>query len=445
MSNRESDRDPDFGRFAACAAALSALAVGLTALTAGADEPPSDKVDGAQQVAERAAASEAAQRKLDPEGDGRARREARKHASSIAGAARSFEPVEAASLPHDWVEAGLDIERAEREGDRLVQELSNGGKVYLTLDADLQEHLEKLYANRQVPHGGLALVEPQTGRVLALVSHSQSKPALPQLARKATAPSASVFKIVTAAALIEGAGVEPYEDVCYHGGVRHLTESNIKGDPNLDNKCANLRDAVARSINSVIAKLTYQKLDREDLELWAERFGYNTEIPFELPVEESKADIVEDPFERARTAAGFWNTYLSPLHGALISAAVANDGVMMRPSLIEAYEAPSGEVVHEFEPRVHRRVMEPETAEVLGELMQGTVDYGTARRYFTRVPSEVEVAGKTGTLSDKDPYLGYTWFVGYGENPAGQKAAVSGLACNKPQWQIKGTYAASEG
>lgn len=448
MQQPQEQSSPDFFRFAMCAGALSCLAVALTTFSAGADEPPQSAVERAQQSAERAAATEGALRRLDPGGDARARTAGQASARAIAAAARAFEPISVQRKPTDWVAAGLDLSKARRVGDRLVQELPDGGKVYLTIEPDAQDHLENIFARYPMPHGGAVLVEPASGRVLAMVSHTRENPSVPGIARKSKAPSASVFKIITAAALIESAGVDPHENVCYHGGRSRLTKRNIDGDPSRDHKCAPLGDALAWSINSIMAKLAHQKLSRQDLQVWAERFGYNTDIPFELPVEMSKADVVEDPYERARMAAGFWHSYMSPLHGALIGAAVANDGIMMRPTLIDEYVDPDGETVYEFQPRVFRRVMAKDTARTLGRLMEKTATKGTARRYFARraeFPNDITVAGKTGTLSNKDPYLGFTWFVGFGRDAAGRSAAVGGLACNTPKWHIKGSYAASEG
>lgn len=447
MSDFKRQSKPDFFRFAVCAAGLSCLAVAFTSLSAGADEPPQDQVERAYRAAERAAATEEALRRLDPQGNAQASAEAKARAAAIANAAKAFEPVDVEVVPRDWAKAGLDISKAKREGDHLVQTLPNGGKVYLTIEPSVQEHMEQTLSNYNVPHGGVALVEPSTGRVLAMVSHTQKKPAIKEIARRPAAPSASVFKIVTAAALIESAGVNPNGKFCYHGGHSYLSERTIKGSLAHDRKCADLGDALAWSINVIMARLAYRKLSRQDLQVWARRFGYNTQIPFELPVEKSKAEFVADPIERARTAAGFWHTYLSPLHGALIAASVANDGVMMRPTLIDKYVGPSGRTLYEFKPRVMRRVMSKKTAHVLSNLLEGTADYGTARRYFAHrrsFPNGVQVAGKTGTLSNKDPYLGFTWFVGFGRDKSGDKAAVAGLACNTPKWRIKGPWVASE-
>lgn len=355
--------------------------------------------------------------------------------------------------PKRWAELGLDVSKARKVKGQLVQTLKDGSTVTLTIDPDLQEHVERVYARGRVPHGGVVVIEPSSGRVLAMVSYNHSKKRGEQIkgfARVAHAPSASVFKVITAAALMEEAKLSPDQKVCYHGGRSHLSERNIKGDPRRDHRCGDLSDALAWSINSIMAKLAYTKLKREDLQRWARRFAYNETIPFELPVAVSKADIVADPIERARAAAGFWHTYLSPLHGALIGAAVQNDGVMMRPTLIDSIKNPAGQTLYEFSPRVYKKVMRKDTAQALQKMLQRTATVGTARRYFRqskRFPKDIIVGGKTGTLSRKSPsYLGYTWFVGFAQDKklSTRQVAVAGIACNTPKWHIKGTYAASE-
>jgi cell division protein FtsI/penicillin-binding protein 2 len=425
------------------------VSIALGAAGSVAAGPPEDKVDAALSHARRQADIESSLRNLEttPEERG-ANNDARATAGNVAKAAKGFRPVDVRSLPSSWDAIGLDPAKAEVVDDKLVQTFEDGSKVVFTIEPDVQRRLEKMLDDYNVPHGGIVLIDPPTGRVLAMVSSTEAEPAIPDLARKSTAPSASVFKVITAAALIESAGVDPHEKTCYHGGRSRLTARNIKGDARRDHKCADLGDALAWSINSIFAKLAYNKLEKEDLAAWAEKFGYNTEIPFELPVEPSMAEFVDDDLERARSAAGFWHTYLSPLHGAMIGAAVANDGVMMQPSIIQSFHAPDGEVIHEFEAKVFRRVMQPKTAKVLGELMVRTTEKGTARRYFKRrrgFPSHITVSGKTGTLSNKDPYLGFTWFVGFGQDErTNKRVAVSGLVCNSPKWRIKGPYAASE-
>ncbi|MFB6263708.1 MAG: penicillin-binding transpeptidase domain-containing protein [Bradymonadaceae bacterium] len=445
------DASPDTdGPFAAPRALLVGLAatatIGLTALAAGARGGPDDSggsspqsaVHRAESQAHTAAAVEHTLDKLEDE-----------TAETVARAGKPFESLPVSLLPDNWAKVGLDSDKAEIQNGKYVQTLPSGLRVTFTLEPDLQQQIREVYREYDVPHGGLAVVEPSTGRVRAMVSHSQGRPRMPNLARRATAPAASVFKMVTATALLESGGIEPEDETCYRGGSSHLSAEHVKRRPEPPRNCRDLGDALAWSINAIIAKLAYRHLDRAELKRWAERFGFNESIPFDLPLEPSRAEIPADPIERARTAAGFWHTYISPVHAATMAAAIANDGLMMRPTLIEKVQSPEGEVLYDFEPRTLRRVMPAETAKTLADLLSRTTSKGTADSYFEHgrpFPDGVQTAGKTGTLAREDPYLSFTWFVGFGrmKGDSGSKAAaVAGLACNRPQWRIKGPHVAS--
>ncbi len=439
-------------RRAAILGVFACIALTLTALVTRAerkDRAPDAIVEDARRAAVRAASAEHAIDSVQQREHSDSKGERPSHQNGLRKLGELFGPLELSALPRDWSEAGLSLDRAEVRNGKLVQTLSNGLEVTFTVHPELQRHLERVYERRHVPHGGVTLVEPSTGRVLAMVSHTNETPRMRHMARSASAPTASVFKIVTAAALLEEHAISPSDETCYHGGHSGLTETNIEGNPRLDNKCADLEKILAWSINSAIAKLAHTHLSQDDLRRWARRFGFNSDLPFELPVEESEAEIVDDPLEQARTAAGFWHTYLSPLHGAMISAMLINDGVMMEPSIIDKVETPSGQVLQQFDPNPYRRVVSEDTADTLSRLLQETTRDGTADNYFqhrARFPRDVTTGGKTGTLADHDPYLSYTWFVGFGRHDADteHRAAVGALACNKPTWHIKGPYVASE-
>lgn len=432
-------------RGAALVGLLAALTIGLTAY-AGAEEPSepgaSTTVHRAIRGAERAAAARTSLDRLEESDPSTA-------AGPVGEAAKGIGPAKLGPLPEDWQEAGLSLERATLEDGAYVQTLEDGLQVELTIDPVLQRHVEEIYDDYDVPHGGLAMLEPRTGRVLALVSHTDHDPRIPKLARRSVAPAASTFKIVTAAALLESTDVTPHGTFCYHGGASYLTEENITGDPKNDSRCEELGDALAYSINSIFARLTYHRLDGSTLRTWAERFAYNREIPFELDLEQPSVEVVQDRLEQARTAAGFWHSYTSPLHGALMAASVANDGLMMEPSIIEEVRTSSGEVLETFEPRAFRRVMKKETADTLDRLLERTTTKGTADSYFARraaFPNDVRAAGKTGTLAKEDPYMSFTWFVGFARHrvASDRRAAVGSVVGNTPTWRIKGPWVASD-
>jgi cell division protein FtsI/penicillin-binding protein 2 len=313
------------------------------------------------------------------------------------------------------------------------------GRATLTLDARLQERLERSLEGYRVPWGATVLLEPKTGRVLALAEHSRAEPNRKGFALAAVAPAASVFKIVTAAALLEKGAADG--EVCWHGGKRRLDPKLLRDDPRRDRRCSSLASAFGHSTNVVFAKLADRDLDPATLRATAERFLFNVPIDFPRPVEVSPAHVPDDPFAAANTAAGFGAVKLSPLHGALLAAIVANGGVYVPPVLVEdtagvSLPLPGGAV----------RVVDEQVAAKLAEMMRETVTAGTARKAFRRPSSAlrgIAVAGKTGSLSDARPFRDYSWFVGYA--PADRpEVAVATLIVNDRLWHARASQVAKE-
>src|ERR1700724_2912329 len=176
---------------------------------------------------------------------------------------------------------------------------------------------------------GAAVValDPKTGKDLAMPGLGEGA------VTKPVYPAASVFKIVTGAALLEK-GVSPNDETCYHGGIRRLVGKLLQDKPNLDRRCMSLSMALAKSANVVFAKMAVKHLDGESLRKEAERFLFNRPI-WDVPVEASPANIPDGKLDLAKSAAGFGKVKLSPLHAALIASAVGNGGVAYEPSLIE--------------------------------------------------------------------------------------------------------------
>ncbi len=338
------------------------------------------------------------------------------------------------------------LEHREEDG-ALVADLPGDHTAILTLDAPLQASMEAYFARYEVPHAGLVALEPSTGRILAYVSHATGDPDAGDLALEASAPAASVFKIITASALLE-AGVGPATEVCYHGGSGGIVLAHLTPDPLHDRSCATLSQALGRSINVVFARLADEHLEPESLGRYASAFGFGEALPFDVATHESEIEIPEDRLEFARTAAGFWHTHLSPLHGALIAATIANEGTMPRATMVSTVLDEDGHVAWQAHPETFRAVIGRRTAHLVGEMMQRTVSEGTARRAFHDdhgrpfLPG-IDVAGKTGTLSEERPYRGYTWWVGYA--PADEpRIALAVLVVNTPTWRIKASHAAAE-
>jgi cell division protein FtsI/penicillin-binding protein 2 len=346
-------------------------------------------------------------------------------------------PADAAPAPPP---ALGDFELDEDSG-RYVAPLG-GGRAVLTLKPGLQARLERLLSDYRVPWGATVLIEPRSGRVLALAEHSQKEPEARGLSLRAMAPAASIFKIVTTAALLQR-GVEPDAEVCYHGGKHRLAPRHLADDPRRDRRCLTLASALGHSANAVFAKLADRGLSAELLRGEAERFLWNAPIPFARPVEVSRADIPDDPFSLARTAAGFGSVRLSALHGAVVAAIVANGGVFVPPEIVDSAEG----VPRPGSPAA-RRVVDERVAAALGDMMRTTVTEGTARRLFRdrragAAFGSLAIAGKTGSLAERDPYRDYSWFVGFApvDDP---QVAVASVVVNERLWRVKAPYVARE-
>lgn len=300
----------------------------------------------------------------------------------------------------------------------------------LTIDLTLQKQLTDILINYQTPYAAVVALDPATGKVLAMAEHSETNPELRGLCTKAVYPAASVFKVVTATALLE-AGVSPEQEVCINGGKRNVLETQLDDSPG-DLRCLSLSSALAHSANVAFAKLTAKYLDPLRLKAVTKAFHFNSAFTFPVPTEPSLAAIPEDTYPFALAGAGFGDVFMSPLHGAALAAVAANRGVWRSPVLFEADAA------------TEERVMPVEVAEQLTSMMEETVTSGTAHRIFAergmRVPG---AAGKTGSLADKKPFRDYTWFVGFAprDNP---KVAVAAVIVNDPHWRIRATWLGRE-
>jgi penicillin-binding protein A len=330
-------------------------------------------------------------------------------------------------------------------GRHYVADLTEGGHAELTLDPRLQTSTDEVLRAFQIPYGAAVVVSIPDGRVLAMVGRSAADPRLgaADLALRPWAPAASVFKVISATALVES-GVSGATRTCYHGGVSAVLLDNLVDIPAIDHRCDTLAFGVGKSQNAIIAKLVSRHLTAEGLLREGRSFGFGEAIPFDLPVEASHLDVPSDHLEFARAAAGFWHSTLSPLHGALVAATIANRGDMPAPTLIESAVDGTGRAV-QLPVASPRHVANAAAASEVGRMMELTTRIGTAKATFRNKRGQrylpIEVAGKTGTLAaetDRGP-IGYSWFVGYApaDHPTIAFAVILG---NSPTWRIKATY-----
>lgn len=327
-----------------------------------------------------------------------------------------------------------------RLGDRYAHLTNNGNYVFYTLDPDLQEFVSSLVNDAQASHVAIVAMNPRTGEILAIAGKSKS---VSDVEYHAGFPAASLFKVVTAAAAVEQAGVRPNTMVNFRGGTYTLNEWNYMPDPRKDTRSMSVAEALGRSCNPVFGHLGSRYLNGSILTRYAHLFGFNRSLDLEAPLPSSRASIpTADPYELSRTAAGFGDVRISPVHAATLTAGIANGGLMPRPQLIDRIVSPDGGTIHDTTPEMIQRIVQPTTASTLMEMMEHTTTVGTSRKEFMRGTTPTlgsfRVAGKTGTLRGTDPVGLNNWFIGAG--PTNNPQLAIAVITVDPRYSSKASH-----
>jgi peptidoglycan glycosyltransferase len=226
-------------------------------------------------------------------------------------------------------------------------------------------------------------------------------------------PPGSLFKvIVSAAALADGRTPETVVPAPKEFPLPNSTRviPNFNGSSCSPSGEQPLIDALTISCNTAFAQLGID-LGEDRVREMAEAFGLDGE-KFEIPlrVEASGIGDIEDDAALAQTSIGQRDVRMTPLQAALVAATVANDGVQMKPYLIDQVQAPDLTVIDSTSPEEWREPISEDVANQLTEMMVSVVANGSGRA--ARIQG-VEVAGKTGTAQVSPDVPDHTWFMGF--------------------------------
>lgn len=318
-----------------------------------------------------------------------------------------------------------------------------------SIDSELQKESDKLMKSYRPDYGAIVAMDATTGRILAMTSFQKGDETAPNLALRGTYPAASVFKIVTATAAVDKYELSPDTLIMFNGGNHTLYKKNVmNNNVNRWTRNITLREAFARSINTVFARLTFERMQPADLKEYAIRFGFNQNIKTDLPFDPGFTEIPEEKdFHLAEVSSGYNRiTRMSPIQGAMIAASVASDGMMRVPYIVDRARDDKGQIVFEAEPMTAATTMTKAGAERLRDLMGATVSSGTGRKSFRQILrsrkfEEIEMGGKTGSLQGDNPKGKVDWFVGYAIDGK-EKIAVAAITVNKEKWTVKSTHLA---
>ncbi|MGD2126493.1 MAG: penicillin-binding transpeptidase domain-containing protein [Desulfobacteraceae bacterium] len=300
----------------------------------------------------------------------------------------------------------------ENQGSKLTVETS--------IDSSLQSYIYRILGRSMTFQAAVIALRPDNGQVLALANYNKDgRREEEDLCLKADFPAASLFKIVAAAAAIEQRGFTPDTNLFFRGKRHTLYRSQLKEGRGRYTRKTTLKKAFSGSINPVFGKMGIYDLGQSMMNEYASRFLFNQVIPFDLQLAMSNVHVPEDDFGLAEIASGFnKRTLVSPLHVALITAAIANQGTMMAPWLVGRVKDESGRILYQATPSILANPINEKTAKDLKALMKDTIVAGTCRTAFRplrrkRLFKKIELGAKTGTINDSLDQYKYDWLTAY--------------------------------
>lgn len=332
-------------------------------------------------------------------------------------------------------------ENAKQEAMDAKPKTEQGDSLYLTLDARLQMTAYNAMAGYK---GAVVCMETKTGRILAMVSRPDFDPneigemweslndpnADSPLLNRATqglyAPG-STFKIVTALEYIKE-HPEEYQDYRYNcDGLLRQGNAKIKCYHGSVHGYEDLQESFQHSCNTSFANIGLG-LDIKKFQKTSKSVLFDENLPIEIPYSKSRfyLNSQSDEKEIAGTAIGQGKTLVSPFHMALIVSAIANNGKLMKPYLLDRIQNAQGQIVEETKPVEERQLVSQKEATILQSMMRSVVEGGTGSKLDDQ---PYIVAGKTGSAEYKKKgysgYLTHSWFAGYAKMPETDAAEIT--------------------
>ncbi len=301
-----------------------------------------------------------------------------------------------------------------------------GDDVHTTLDVNLQE---VAYQALGVYKGAIIVTEPSSGKILAMVSKPDYDPnqieeiwdslvedkesgVLLNRTTQGLYPPGSTFKIVTALEYMRE-NPDTYQNYGFQcNGSFSDGADRINCYHGQSHGSVNFARAFAKSCNASFANIGVE-LDKGEFQDTLDDLLFNQELPLELSYNKSRIEVYDDSPNKdmMQIAIGQGTTGMTPVHLNMITNAIANDGVLMKPYVIDFVENSMGSVVKQFSPSSEKRLISSEEAAALKGLMRGVVEEGTASRLKGL---SYTAAGKTGS-AEYNTVKGdsHAWFTGF--------------------------------
>lgn len=348
-------------------------------------------------------------------------------------------PTEA---PNEWKK----IIDKHQSWDQLIDYDSAKYKPNYTFNSELEEFIKKQLSLYRPDYTSVVVMDNETGHILAAVDYARSKNVFGRdLAFTTTHPAASIFKVITAADLLENTHIKTDTEFSFTGRSTTLYRHQLKEPSNRRwIRSLDLYKAFATSNNVIFGRTAIENLTPAGLKRMAEKFGFNKRLLEGINLSPSVFTMAQDQYNLAELSSGLnTQTLMSPVHGALISSIVANGGVLRYPVVIKSLEGIQDKKVI-FPPlKKDEVVLTPQSADDLRTLFMGTITQGTARSSFRRslyLLNKLEIGGKTGSLTGGEPFGKRDWFVSYAkslEDKTDKGISICVMIVNQKKWYIK--------
>ena len=308
----------------------------------------------------------------------------------------------------------------------------------ISVNKNLQEKLIHSLDKINSQYIGIVAMKPYTGEICAMAGYDRSNKGINPCV-ESIFPAASIFKIITAAAVVDTCGLKSNSQLLFNGSKYTLYKSQLNNKRNRYTNKISLANSFAQSVNPVFGKIGMFKLGKDVLNRYAGAFGFNQRIDFEIFLSKSQFKISDNPYNLAEIACGFnRNTLISPVHGAMITAVVVNSGVLIEPTIVEKISNLSGKEIYHTSTKKINCVISSDVSKEVKKLMHKTVTSGTARKSFLgyrrdKILKRLFIGGKTGSINNSKSYnIRYDWFVGFAEEKNGkEKLVVSVVVAHK--------------
>ncbi|MGW1622196.1 peptidoglycan D,D-transpeptidase FtsI family protein, partial [Streptomyces sp. NPDC002172] len=341
--------------------------------------------------------------------------------------------------------------------DMITGKQKQGGNVVTTLSAAAQKAAYN-GLKAQGGKGAVVALEPSTGKILALASYPSYDPSAfagtsdtdaeawkklqkkynpndPMLNRalRETYPPGSTFKVVTAAAALQN-GLYTSADQATNSPLPYVmpgTTTELKNEGSIPCKNATMRIALRYSCNTVFGKIGAD-LGNDKMLAEAKKFGFDSE---QFTPVRSSASVFSDNMNQSQTALssiGQYNTAATPLQMAMVASAVANDGKLMKPYMIDKLQSSNLDTISQTDPEEMSQPLSSSNAQVLQSMMETVVKDGTGKNAQI---NGITVGGKTGTAqhgveNSENPYA---WFISYAKLPDGSKPVAVAVVIEDDQ------------